>query len=39
MGGTFRIAPALTSTEAEIELGLEMLDQAIETLSESRAAA
>ncbi|MEP6981304.1 MAG: aspartate aminotransferase family protein [Nakamurella sp.] len=29
MGGTFRIAPALTSTPAEIALGLEMLDQAI----------
>ena len=29
IGGTFRIAPALTSTEAEIELGLEILDQAI----------
>lgn len=29
MGGTFRIAPALTSTSGEIALGLEMLDQAI----------
>ena len=29
MGGTFRIAPALTSTEVELGLGLEMLDQAI----------
>lgn len=29
MGGTFRIAPPLTSTEAEIRLGLEILDQAI----------
>ena len=29
MGGTFRIAPALTSAEAELQLGLEMLDQAI----------
>ena len=29
MGGTFRIAPPLTSTPAEIALGLEMLDQAI----------
>ncbi|WP_433323046.1 aspartate aminotransferase family protein [Spirillospora sp. CA-294931] len=28
-GGTFRIAPALTSTEAELDLGLEILDQAI----------
>lgn len=29
MGGTFRIAPPLTSTPQEIALGLEMLDQAI----------
>ncbi len=29
MGGTFRIAPPLTSTDEEIDLGLEMLDQAI----------
>jgi 2,2-dialkylglycine decarboxylase (pyruvate) len=29
MGGVFRIAPALTSTVAEIDLGLEILDQAI----------
>jgi 2,2-dialkylglycine decarboxylase (pyruvate) len=29
MGGTFRIAPALTSTEDEINLGVEILDQAI----------
>lgn len=29
MGGTFRIAPPLTSTEEEIDLGLEMLDQAV----------
>ena len=29
MGGTFRIAPPLTSTPEEIGLGLEMLDQAI----------
>jgi 2,2-dialkylglycine decarboxylase (pyruvate) len=29
MGGIFRIAPTLTSTEAEIALGLEILDQAI----------
>ncbi len=28
-GGTFRIAPPLTSTPAEITLGLEILDQAI----------
>ncbi|SDT28276.1 aspartate aminotransferase family protein [Actinoplanes derwentensis] len=29
MGGVFRIAPALTSTTAELDLGLEILDQAI----------
>jgi 2,2-dialkylglycine decarboxylase (pyruvate) len=29
MGGTFRIAPPLTSTESEIALGVEILDQAI----------
>lgn len=29
MGGVFRIAPALTSTRAELDLGLEILDQAI----------
>jgi len=29
MGGTFRIAPPLTSTEEEISLGVEILDQAI----------
>ena len=29
MGGTFRIAPPLTSTEDEIALGVEILDQAI----------
>ncbi|CAN5355398.1 aspartate aminotransferase family protein [soil metagenome] len=29
IGGTFRIAPTLTSTEEEIALGLEILDQAI----------
>ncbi len=29
MGGIFRIAPPLTSSEEEIALGLEMLDQAI----------
>jgi 2,2-dialkylglycine decarboxylase (pyruvate) len=29
MGGTFRIAPPLTSTEAELSLGLEILDQAL----------
>jgi 2,2-dialkylglycine decarboxylase (pyruvate) len=29
MGGVFRIAPALTSTPGELDLGLEILDQAI----------
>jgi 2,2-dialkylglycine decarboxylase (pyruvate) len=29
MGGVFRIAPALTSTPDELDLGLEILDQAI----------
>ncbi|WP_327005554.1 aspartate aminotransferase family protein [Dactylosporangium sp. NBC_01737] len=33
MGGTFRIAPPLTSTDEEIGLGLEMLDQAIGDVS------
>jgi len=28
-GGTFRIAPPLTATEEEIDLGVELLDQAI----------
>jgi 2,2-dialkylglycine decarboxylase (pyruvate) len=29
MGGTFRIAPPLTSTPEEIDLGVEILDQAL----------
>jgi 2,2-dialkylglycine decarboxylase (pyruvate) len=29
MGGVFRIAPPLTATEAELDLGLEILDQAM----------
>jgi len=29
MGGTFRIAPALTTTPAQLDLGLEILDQAL----------
>ncbi|MET7401220.1 aspartate aminotransferase family protein [Dactylosporangium sp. NPDC005572] len=33
MGGIFRIAPALTSTEEEISLGLEMLDEALSSAS------
>jgi 2,2-dialkylglycine decarboxylase (pyruvate) len=30
MGGVFRIAPPLTVTDAEIDLGLEILGRAIE---------
>jgi 2,2-dialkylglycine decarboxylase (pyruvate) len=33
MGGVFRIAPALTSTEAELDLGVEILDRAIADVS------
>jgi 2,2-dialkylglycine decarboxylase (pyruvate) len=33
MGGTFRIAPPLTSTEEEIALGVEILDQAIDEVT------
>jgi 2,2-dialkylglycine decarboxylase (pyruvate) len=33
MGGVFRIAPALTSSTAELDLGLEILDQAIGELT------
>ena len=29
MGGVFRIAPPLTVTDAEIDLGLSILDQAL----------
>jgi 2,2-dialkylglycine decarboxylase (pyruvate) len=29
MGGVFRIAPPLTVSDAEIDLGLSILDQAI----------
>ena len=29
MGGTFRIAPPLTTTDAEIDRGLEILDTAL----------
>ncbi|WP_238009802.1 aspartate aminotransferase family protein [Dactylosporangium sp. AC04546] len=32
MGGIFRIAPALTSTEEELSLGLEMLDEALSSV-------
>ena len=39
IGGTFRIAPALTSTEEELALGLEMLDQAIREVASLRTAA
>ncbi|HEY0240186.1 MAG TPA: aspartate aminotransferase family protein [Friedmanniella sp.] len=38
VGGTFRIAPPLTSTEDEIALGLELLDQAIGEVSADRGA-
>jgi 2,2-dialkylglycine decarboxylase (pyruvate) len=31
MGGVFRIAPPLTVTDAEIDLGLELLGRAIES--------
>jgi 2,2-dialkylglycine decarboxylase (pyruvate) len=31
MGGVFRIAPPLTVTDAEIDLGLDLLGQALET--------
>jgi len=31
MGGVFRIAPPLTVSDAEIDLGLELLEKAIET--------
>lgn len=33
MGGVFRIAPPLTVSDAEVDLGLELLGQAIETAS------
>ena len=36
MGGIFRIAPPLTSSEEEIALGLEILDQAICEMSAAR---
>jgi 2,2-dialkylglycine decarboxylase (pyruvate) len=36
IGGTFRIAPPLTSTEQEIALGLEILEQATQEVSASR---
>lgn len=39
IGGTFRIAPPLTSTEEDLQLGLEILDQAIAEVTASRAAA
>jgi 2,2-dialkylglycine decarboxylase (pyruvate) len=31
MGGVFRIAPPLTVSDSEIDLGLELLENAIET--------
>jgi 2,2-dialkylglycine decarboxylase (pyruvate) len=33
MGGVFRIAPPLTITEGEIDLGLEILDEALRTVT------
>ncbi|GAA0575639.1 aspartate aminotransferase family protein [Paractinoplanes ferrugineus] len=33
MGGVFRIAPALTSSHAELDLGLQILDQALTDVS------
>ncbi len=38
-GGTFRIAPALTSTEEELSLGLEIIDQSITEATASLQAA
>jgi 2,2-dialkylglycine decarboxylase (pyruvate) len=34
MGGTFRIAPPLTATQEELDLGLTILDQAIGEVSD-----
>jgi 2,2-dialkylglycine decarboxylase (pyruvate) len=31
MGGVFRIAPPLTISDAEIDLGLDLLTRAVET--------
>src|SRR3954471_11159436 len=39
MGGTFRIAPPLTSTEAELRQGMEILDRALAEVAGTRAAA
>ncbi len=36
MGGVLRIAPALTSTHAELDLGLEILDQALADVGPTR---
>lgn len=36
VGGIFRIAPALTSTDDEIELGLQILDQSIGEVATTR---
>jgi 2,2-dialkylglycine decarboxylase (pyruvate) len=38
MGGTFRIAPPLTSTEAELRQGLEILDRALTEVPGARPA-
>jgi 2,2-dialkylglycine decarboxylase (pyruvate) len=39
MGGTFRIAPPLTATEAELDRGLQILDQALADVTAARPAA
>jgi len=36
IGGTFRLAPPLTSSEAEIDLGLELMEQAIIEVVDAR---
>jgi len=38
MGGVFRIAPPLTISDSEIDLGLELLDKAIATAVRSQRA-
>lgn len=39
MGGTFRIAPALTATEEEIDLGVELIGRALDDVTADRPAA
>ena len=36
MGGVFRIAPPVTVSEAEIDLGLEIMSDALETVTGDR---